>query len=42
MRDMLNFKDCVYGLIIFINKLPKRGYKILNKSIIKINGKENL
>ena len=41
MRDMLNFKDCVWWINYFLfNKLPKRGYKILNKSIIKINGKE--
>lgn len=41
MRDMLNFKDCVWWINYFLfKKSPKRGYKILNKSIIKINGNE--
>ena len=41
MRDMLNFKDCVWWINYFINKkIPKQKYKILNKSIIKINNEE--
>lgn len=41
MRDMLNFKDCVWWINYFLfKKSPNRRYKILNKSIIKINGNE--
>ena len=41
MRDMLNFKDCVWWVNFFLfRKLPRSSYKILNKSIIKVNGNE--
>ena len=41
MRDMLNFKDCFWWINHFLfKKLPRRRYKILNKSIIKVNGEE--
>jgi len=41
MRDMLNFKDCIWWINYFLfRKLPRRGYKILNKSITKVDGKE--
>ena len=41
MRDMLNFKDCYWWINYLIyKKVPSRNYKILNKSIIKINNNE--
>lgn len=41
MRDMLNFKDCYWWInYLFYKKVPSRNYKILNKSLIKINNRE--
>jgi len=41
MRDMLNFKDCYWWINYLIyKKIPSSNYKILNKSIIKINNNE--
>ena len=41
MRDMLNFKDCVWWINYFLyKKIPKQNYKLLNKSIIKTNNRE--